>query len=62
MEFQTFGRHSGKKVEFSKSPKRPEGSEENASSPDGDNQETTLEQLKPFRRSVRVMVPSTRYG
>jgi len=50
-----------KGVEFSESPKRPEGSEEDSSNPDGDNQETTQEQPRPLRRLVRVTVPPTRY-
>ena len=36
--------------------------EEDSSDSDGDKQEATQEQPRPLRRSVRVMVPSTRYG
>ena len=51
-----------KEVEFSESPKRPEGSEEDSSDPNEDNQEATQEQPRPLRRSVKVTVPPTRYG
>jgi len=51
-----------KKVEFLESPKRLEGSEEDSSDPDGDNQEATQEQSRPLKRLVRVTVPPTRYG
>jgi len=51
-----------KRVEFSNSPKRPEGSEEDFSDSDEDKLEATQEQLRPLRRSVRVTVSPTRYG
>ena len=51
-----------KEVEFSESPKRPEGSEEDSSNSDGDDQEATQEKSRPLRRSVRIKVPPTRYG
>ena len=51
-----------KEVELSESPKRPEGSEDDSSDPDGDNQEATQEQPRPLRRSIRVTVSPTRYG
>jgi len=51
-----------KKVEFSESPKRSEGSEEDSLDSDGDEQEATQEQPRPLRRSVRVTMPPTRYG
>ena len=51
-----------KKIKFSDSPKRPEGSEEDSSDSNRDKQEATQEQPKPLRRSVRVVVPRTRYG
>ena len=50
-----------KEVEFSESPKRPKGSEEDSSDSDGDKQKATQEQCRSLRRSVRVMVPRTRY-
>ena len=51
-----------KRVEFSESPKRPEGSEKDSSDSDGDKQEATQEQPRQLRRSVRVTVPPTRFG
>ena len=48
-------------VEFSESPKRPEGLEKDSSDSDRDEQEATQEQLRPLRRSVRVTMPPTRY-
>ena len=51
-----------KGVEFSDSPSRPEGSEEDSSDLDGDDQEATQEQPRLLRWSVRVTVPLTRYG
>ena len=51
-----------KGVKFSDSPKRPEGSEEDSSDSDGDDQEATQEQPKPLRRLVRVTAQPTRYG
>jgi len=51
-----------KGVKFSDSTKRPEGSEEDSPDSDGDKQETTQEQPRPLRQSVRVTVPPTRYG
>ena len=51
-----------KKVEFSESPKRPEGSEEDSSNSDGDEHEATQEQPRLLRLSVRFTVPPTRYG
>jgi len=50
-----------KGVKFSDSPKRPEGSEEDFSDSDGDDQEATQEQSRLLRRSVRVKVPPKRY-
>ena len=41
-----------KKVEFSNIPKRLEGSKEDSSDSDGDEQEVTQEQLRLLRRSV----------
>jgi len=40
----------------------PEGSEENSSDLDGDEQKATQEQSRHLRRSVRVKVPQIRYG
>ena len=51
-----------KRVEFSESPKRPDGSEGVSSDSDGDKQEATQEQPKSLSQSVRVTVPPTRYG
>ena len=50
-----------KEVKFSESPKRSEGSEEDSSDSNGDEQEATQEQPRPLRWSVRVTVPSIRY-
>ena len=50
-----------KRVEFSESPKRPEGSKEDSSDSDRDDQDATQEQPRPLRRSVRVTMPPTRY-
>jgi len=43
-----------KGVEFSESPKRPEGSEKDSSNSDGDNEETTQEQPRPLRRQSEL--------
>ena len=51
-----------KRVEFSKSPKRPDVIEEDSSDLDGDEQKATKEQPRPLRRSVGVTVPLIRYG
>ena len=51
-----------KRVEFSESPKRPEGSKEDSSDSDRDDQDATQEQPRPLRRPVRVTVPPIRYG
>ena len=60
MRLQTV-RQTLRKVKFSESPKRPEGSEKDSSDPDGNNQEAIQEQPTPLKRSVRVTVPPTRY-
>jgi len=51
-----------KGVEFSKNPKRPDGSDKDSSYSDGNEYETTQEQPKLLRQSVRVTVPPIRYG
>jgi len=51
-----------KRVEFSDSPKRLEVSEEDSSDSDEDKHESTQEQPKSLRRSVRVTVAPLRYG
>jgi len=51
-----------KEVEFSKSPKRPEGSEKDSLNSDRDEQESTQEQAIPLRWLVRLMVLPTRYS
>ena len=56
MSFRQF-----KGVEFSDSLKRPEGSKEDSSDSDGDKHETTQEQLRPLRMSIRVTMTPTRY-
>jgi len=50
-----------KDVEFSESLKRPEGSEEDSSDSDGDEQEATQKQ-PPLRRLVSVTVPPIWYS
>jgi len=40
----------------------PDGSEENSSDSDGEEQEATQEQPRPLRWSVRVKVPPIRYA
>ena len=50
-----------KRVEFPNSPKKPDGSNEDSSDSDRDEQEATHEQPRPLRRSVRVSVLPTRY-
>jgi len=51
-----------KRIEFSDSPKRPEGSEDDSSDSDGDKQEATQEQPRLLKWPVRVTVPPIRYG
>jgi len=50
-----------KRVEFLDNSKRHDGSEEDSSDSDGDEKETTQEQPRPLRLSVRVTVPPIRY-
>ena len=51
-----------KEIKFSESPKRPEGSEENSSDSDRDDQEATQEQPRPLKWSVRVTMLPIRHG
>jgi len=51
-----------KRVEFSDSPKRPDGSEEDFLDLDGDEHESTQEQPRSLRQSIRVTAPPISYG